>query len=231
MRMKKWLPAILVLGWSSSAVAAEPAAAAKAPPPVVHAVAVVSPLKNKAIASAVESGLKTNFLGRGVNAVSLHTLYNSSVPAVVEIRADLQARGFTHILCATPRRSIRFSSGPLAVPFATLDGCLTAFATGVYPTGEPTDTAWAVETSMASDRQAPIGGTLASPIPSSPGSAPIRVIKGTLRLFDLKTGELALQNIVQVKVPAELQGDLQTKLIVRGAWDSIEKSGILPKKP
>src|SRR5688572_9421960 len=110
--MKKWLAAALVFNLGGMALAE----AEKVPTPVVNSVAVAAPLKDKASASAVEAGIKSHFLGSGVNAVSLHTLYSSTVPAAIELRADLQAKGFAHILCMTPRRHIRFSSVPLAVP-------------------------------------------------------------------------------------------------------------------
>src|SRR5262249_42936650 len=71
--------------------------------------------------------------------------------------------------------------------------------------------------------------SLKTPIPENPRAASFRISKGTLRLFDVKTGTLLWEKSVSVKVPYNLQSDIANEAVARDYWAALAKSGAFPK--
>jgi hypothetical protein len=195
----------------------------------IKKIAIVALARDTARAAEVEAALKTNFVQHGVAADSLRSLVGRDASAA-EILDRLGAKDYDTLLCIAPRKTIRMAPPEAGSKIATLESCLKTFASGTLPTGQPLD-----YNLLAADPRKPPALTQGSdlrgpPIPTNPHGGPIQVSKGELRLFDIASSKLLWEGLVGVKMPAELQEDLQTKFIAREVWSVIENGKILPKK-
>src|SRR4029077_11123524 len=94
--------------------------------------------KDTALSAQVESGLKDNFSGKGVSASSLRVLFANTVP-VPDMIEQLRAAGYDSLLCVAPRKTIQISNPTTASAETDVHHCLTIYATGAYPSGDPLD--------------------------------------------------------------------------------------------
>jgi hypothetical protein len=72
--------------------------------------------------------------------------------------------------------------------------------------------------------------TTRTPIPTNPNAAPVTVGKGVLRMYDVTTGAREWEKEGQTKIPSDLQGEYQSKLIAEEVWQIIHDSGLLVKQ-
>ncbi len=176
---------------------------------------LVALAKDTALSTQVESGLKKRFSEQGTEAVSLRDLFPTSTP-VTRMAEQIRAQGYASLLCVAPRRTIHWSARK-AVADPEIEDCLTAYASGVFPSGDPLAVnPFDEEHAATVDAQR----TTRGPIPGNTGETPYVVQKSLLRWFDVATRKLGWQGFVEVRMPDNLRTSSRTPLIVHAIWQS-----------
>src|SRR5579863_8744103 len=124
--MRKWLATGVLLGIATSNLYADSRPLQK--------LALIALGKDPALSTSIESGVKDDFAQHGINAISLRTIFISTVP-VSTIIERLRAQHFDSLLCLSPRRTIQWSSPTSDKTDNGMQGCLSTFVTGNYPSG------------------------------------------------------------------------------------------------
>jgi hypothetical protein len=211
-------------GWMALLLLSIAAGTVHAAIPTVKKIALIALGKDAAHSTEIESGLKQNFAERGVRADSIRLLFAPTVP-VPKMIDQLHAQGYDSIICVAPRKTIQFDESAKESAETDIRSCLTTYASGNYPSADPVEVSPGGTGSMSSPA---IQGNLNAPIPTNPAAAPFQVSKGTLRLYDVASGRLNLQQSIVVKMPADLNTELQLRYITHTIWQVITQSGILP---
>jgi hypothetical protein len=101
--------------------------------------------------------------------------------------------------------------------------CLAAYATGVFPSGDPLPVSPFDEDPVVTmDLQ----DTTHGPFPGH-GESPYVVSKGLIRVFAVATGQSLWQGFVEVRVPDNTRTSSRTALVVDAIWKELIKAGVL----
>lgn len=182
---------------------------------------IIALAKDTALATQVESGLKKRFSERGTDAVSLRDLFPTPAP-VARMTEQMRSQGYQSLLCVAPRKTIHWSAHTAAAD-PEMEDCLVAYATGVFPSGDPLAVKPFDEDSPATRG---VQGLTRGPLPSHTGETPYVVHKGLIRLFDVATGKSVWQGFVEARMPDNLRSSARMPLIVHAIWQEIIKAGV-----
>ena len=212
--VRRWLMAAMIVCVGVSGADAEQR--------VVRKWVVVALAKDAAQATEVESGLKRRLSERGMDAASLRDLFSTPAP-VARMAEQLRSQGYEFLLCVSPRKTIHWSARK-AVANPRMEDCLAAYATGVFPSGDP------LAVSPLDEEPSTTVGIQDEehgPIPGNTGESPFVVHKGLLRLFDVATGKSVWQGFVEARMPDNMRTSSRMPLVVDAIWQELIKAGLL----
>lgn len=194
----------------------------------IQKVVLIALARDGVRAAEIEAGVKHKLSEHGVVSESLRILANDKAITVQELSENLKSQGYDSVFCMSPRKTIHIAPTDQVGKAASVVNCLNSYLTGNSPSGEPLEVD-PVISEVAPGMDAGKPGSSRSPIPSNPAAAPFSVYKGTLQFFDTSTGSLLWEGLVQVKVPADMRGSIQTKVVSYEINKVLQKSGLLPK--